>query len=95
MSNLDEGTGLKSRTKFLKTKDKGQKSNFKPNDPGEENSGVPITDLQIDLKDDNAKLICDKHFESNQDGRLNDVYDELHVKTPMQTEEVTVLKEIT
>ena len=95
LSNLNEGSGLESGTKSLKSKDKGQKSNFKPTDPGKEDRGVPITDRQIDLKDDNAELVSDEHSESNKDGRLIVVYNELHVETPMQTGEVAVLKEIT
>ena len=65
MSNSDEDSGLKFRGKVRQSKDKWKKSY--PSDPSEEDSQVPIIDLKIDLKDNNAKLINDHPVESDQD----------------------------
>ena len=35
---------------------------------------MPITNLQIDLKDDNAELVSDEHIESDQDVIDNELY---------------------
>ena len=86
MSTSDHDSEWKSMMKPAKSKKKGNNSDITPN---KQDNEVAVRDLQIDIPDENAIV---EYIEIDKDGRHND---NIHVETPMHTEDRTLSKDTT
>ena len=65
LSNSDDDLETKSMRKSKTYKDLGNSPDIRALDASQDESEVPVTDLKIDLKDDD---VCEKHLVSDQNG---------------------------
>ena len=86
MSTSDYDSEWKSMMNTAKSKKKGNNSDITPNKHDKE---VWVRDLQIDIPDENAIV---EYVETDKDDRH---YDNIHLETPMDTEDRTVSKDTT